>query len=458
MPIRLGSGVSDPSQMWFGNNAIKEVWAGGVKIWPTGPKQDADYLMEFDDSVSPFKNTGLVQTSFTPTSGYVHGVDHLSFLGTARANAAVSSNWTGGWTVAYWSNKTPYDNGWRTVFHRAPATGSLNQETYIVQNTIGSTVTTVTGLKLGSVHREFSSDSAFIHTAGWTHTAVVWQRTSSTAFNVKIYVNGILVGNKSATGYASNASFPTTNHQLYVGSGRDDSTRWFGDMDDFAVWSRPLPQSEINDLYSGGRSLIPQILGPNHLDFIVDETGSLQYTSNFNPNTWSATGLPAGVSMSSNGVLSGTPTTTGSGSLVITASSTSLSATKTVTWTVETVPSLVDHGIQTQGQNKVSHSGWARPALTWTLSTPTTGFSANGGLVMQYGRGYVTFTGFLQNARESRVMSNLKGVVLSLSSRQSINVSSGNMIFEEGEVLYVEVNGYSGTASDSLFLRVKPPK
>jgi Malectin domain/Putative Ig domain len=53
--------------------------------------------------------------------------------------------------------------------------------------------------------------------------------------------------------------------------------------------------------------------------------------------TYSATGLPAGLSISSSGLISGTPTTAGSGSITVTAKDTTgASGTATFTWTVST--------------------------------------------------------------------------------------------------------------------------
>ena len=51
--------------------------------------------------------------------------------------------------------------------------------------------------------------------------------------------------------------------------------------------------------------------------------------------TWSATGLPAGLSISSSGLISGTPTTAGSSSVTVTAKDTTgASGSASFTWTV----------------------------------------------------------------------------------------------------------------------------
>ena len=43
----------------------------------------------------------------------------------------------------------------------------------------------------------------------------------------------------------------------------------------------------------------------------------LQATGGIGPYTWSATGLPAGLTLTSDGLLSGTPSASGSGSVVL---------------------------------------------------------------------------------------------------------------------------------------------
>ncbi|WP_344659926.1 putative Ig domain-containing protein [Catenulispora subtropica] len=51
--------------------------------------------------------------------------------------------------------------------------------------------------------------------------------------------------------------------------------------------------------------------------------------------TYSATGLPAGLAISSSGLISGTPTTAGSTTVTVTASSGTASGSTTFTWTVK---------------------------------------------------------------------------------------------------------------------------
>lgn len=70
-------------------------------------------------------------------------------------------------------------------------------------------------------------------------------------------------------------------------------------------------------------------------------SGTVSATGGKSPYTWSATGLPAGLKMSTAGAISGTPTTAGSDTVTVTvkdSSSPALTATASITITVSAVP------------------------------------------------------------------------------------------------------------------------
>jgi serine protease len=72
--------------------------------------------------------------------------------------------------------------------------------------------------------------------------------------------------------------------------------------------------------------------------------------------TYSATGLPAGLSISSSGLISGTPTTAGTSNVTVTASSGTASGSTTFSWTVST--SGGGNGVTNGGFETGSFSGW----------------------------------------------------------------------------------------------------
>src|SRR6185437_3409890 len=88
------------------------------------------------------------------------------------------------------------------------------------------------------------------------------------------------------------------------------------------------------------------------------------------PYTWSATGLPAGLSInSSSGVISGTPTTANTYNVTVTATDTaSHSGNTSFTWTINPTGG----GCTSSGQ-KVANSGFESGATSWSASAGVIG-------------------------------------------------------------------------------------
>ncbi len=87
--------------------------------------------------------------------------------------------------------------------------------------------------------------------------------------------------------------------------------------------------------------------------------------------TYSATGLPAGLSISSSGLISGTPTTAGTSSVTVTAKDTTgATGSATFTWTVNSASGCTSTG------NKVANGTFASGSADWTASPDVIGESA----------------------------------------------------------------------------------
>ena len=91
--------------------------------------------------------------------------------------------------------------------------------------------------------------------------------------------------------------------------------------------------------------------------------------------TYSATGLPAGLSINAtSGLISGTPTTAGSSSVTVTAKNTSnATGSATFTWTVNPVGG----GCSSSG-NKVTNGGFESGTTPWTTSSGVVSANGNG--------------------------------------------------------------------------------
>jgi hypothetical protein len=114
----------------------------------------------------------------------------------------------------------------------------------------------------------------------------------------------------------------------------------------------------------------------------------VQATGGEPPYLWSATGLPPGLSMNSNGLITGAPLTAGPYTVTVTAlDADATPATQTFTWTVVALPTLTNPGTQATVRNtavspalQIAHAGGTTP-LTWSATglppeltiSPTTG-------------------------------------------------------------------------------------
>jgi prepilin-type N-terminal cleavage/methylation domain-containing protein len=123
---------------------------------------------------------------------------------------------------------------------------------------------------------------------------------------------------------------------------------------------------------------------PPKVDTATSQTGEVSTASSVQfaasggalPLTWSATGLPAGLSMNSSGLVSGTPTTAGTYSATVTVTDARMkTGSAGISWTVNPLPALTNPGSQTTAAGTavslaIVASG-GTPPLAWAVSTPT---------------------------------------------------------------------------------------
>ncbi len=163
----------------------------------------------------------------------------------------------------------------------------------------------------------------------WTHVAATFRTTSASGAVLtgvrRIYVNGTLVNEDSNT-YVPNTAMP-----LVVGAADSPGTAFFaGAVDELALHLAPLSQPDIlalRDLRHATSSVFnlpPQITNPGVQDSLVGAVVSLPVVANDpenNPITFSATGLPTGLSISpGSGVISGSLTAAGTFNVILSAS------------------------------------------------------------------------------------------------------------------------------------------
>ncbi|HZE33489.1 MAG TPA: M4 family metallopeptidase [Actinoallomurus sp.] len=122
----------------------------------------------------------------------------------------------------------------------------------------------------------------------------------------------------------------------------------------------------------------PSVTNPGNQTSTVGTAASLQIHATDPAGqtlTYSATGLPAGLSINAtSGLISGTPTTAGSSSVTVTAKNTSnATGSTTFTWTVNPVGG----GCSSSG-NKVTNGGFESGTTPWTTTSGVVSASGNG--------------------------------------------------------------------------------
>ncbi|MGH3373823.1 MAG: M4 family metallopeptidase, partial [Actinoallomurus sp.] len=141
-----------------------------------------------------------------------------------------------------------------------------------------------------------------------------------------------------------------------------------------------------------GQPGAPTVTNPGNQTSTVGTAASVQINAT-DPNgqtlTYSASGLPAGLSINaSSGLISGTPSTAGSSSVTVTAKNTSnLTGTTTFTWTVNPVGG----GCSAPG-NKVTNGGFESGTAPWTTSSGVV--STGGGETAHSGSYFAWFDGY----------------------------------------------------------------
>lgn len=162
----------------------------------------------------------------------------------------------------------------------------------------------------------------------------------------------------------------------------------------FVIWvggtSRPANMAEGDVWFAAGAitpASPPTVVTSSFNSMVVGSAFSqTMAATGVGPITWSATSLPAGLSLSSSGVLSGTPTTVSSGTATITATNAGGPTNRNIAWTVTasaTAPTILTSPAPPAGQTGVVYS-WSpgrsgSTPMGWGVSSGAlpTGLSIN---------------------------------------------------------------------------------
>ncbi len=213
----------------------------------------------------------------------------------------------------------------------------------------------------------------------WHHYAFVFNKAAGAATQVIPYVDGAAVPYTKTTSSANTNKFGADT--LYLMSRAGSSLFGAGAIDEFRVYKRALSASEIQTLAAGASALqpiapvitttsLPQATVGAAYSQTLGATGST-------PMTWSISSgtPPAGVTLSSSGVLSGAPSASGTFNFTVQASNSAGSDVQALTLTVATSGSAPIISTATQPPQAtvgVSYSftftATGTAPITWTVA------------------------------------------------------------------------------------------
>ncbi|MCX5208331.1 RICIN domain-containing protein [Kitasatospora sp. NBC_00240] len=190
----------------------------------------------------------------------------------------------------------------------------------------------------------------------------------------------------TTTSGAATGTFKLVNrHSGLVIGLSSDSTRltettptrsWTNTTGNTVGGTRTASEQTLTLTQTGPAPEVVTVTNPGNRSGNVNTAVSLQLSSNDSagrPLTLSATGLPAGLSISSAGLITGTPTTAGSSTVTVTASSGTATGTTSFTWTVNSVLSGT-HTLTTGGRalDDPNHSlSQNTQLITWSTNGGT---------------------------------------------------------------------------------------
>jgi hypothetical protein len=197
----------------------------------------------------------------------------------------------------------------------------------------------------------------------WHFIAVTFDNTAGKRV---IYWDGLPVASDTTQ------SIPNKAGNFQIGATSVFPGRNFqGDIDEVGIWNYALTPAEVALLYGSATQTFPggnanQSYGPLTLG-AIDGSGSY---------SWSATGLPNGLTLASNGLVSGAPSAPGTYSIVLSARDTVTSQLKTENWsmtvqvplsiTTSTLPAATVNSAYSQ---QLTGYGGTTTGYTWTVSS-----------------------------------------------------------------------------------------
>ncbi|MEO8616839.1 MAG: LamG-like jellyroll fold domain-containing protein [Luteolibacter sp.] len=291
-------------------------------------------------------------------SGSAHGTlpaGVVSTLGDFTISTWVKLN-----SVSNWTRIFDFGSGTGTYMYLTPQNGSTGKIGYAI-------------LTRGGSEQQISGGSP-LQTGTWTHVAVTLSGSTGT-----LYVNGVSVGtNPSMTAKPSALAGTPQN---YIGRSQFSADPYLdGAVDEFRIYNRALSLAEIQSL-----AIPPVITSATTATGTNGSAFSYTITASNSPSSYSASGLPTGLSVNpSNGLISGTPSVTGAFNAIINATNAGGTGNASLTITVQPAPPAAPAGLTATGTD-------AAVSLNWSASGDATGYTLWRSLTS--GSGYTVLAG-----------------------------------------------------------------
>ena len=371
--------ATQPSMSDLGT-AVNTAVSMGAKYVSNSYGGSEDGTENSSDS-SYFNHPGVAITASTGDSGYGISYPSSSAYVTAVGGTSLSrSSTTRGWSETAWSGAGSgcSSDVAKPSFQSGVTTGCSNR----ADADVSAVADPNTGL---AVYQTYGG-------SGW---AVYGGTSASSPIIASVYALAGTPGSGDRP-----AAYPYANPSaLYdVTSGSNGSCSPSVQCNSGAGWDGPTGLGTPNGtaaFTAGGTPPppgSPSVTNPGSQNGVVGTAASLQLsaTGGTAPYTWSASGLPAGLSISSSGLISGTPSTAGSYSVTATVTdAASKTGSATFSWTITT-----GGGGGCSGQ-ALGNAGFESGTAPWTttsgvVSANGSGETAHGGTHFAWLDGYGT--------------------------------------------------------------------
>jgi subtilase family serine protease len=413
--------ANDPSDNLFA--AVKKATDLGAKFvsmsWGgaeagSEPSYDAQY----------FKTSGVVYTASTGDSGYSAGVIYpatgASVVAVGGTSLNTSTN-TRGWTESVWSGA---GSGCSGSVAKPSWQSGISACTRRATSDVSAVADPATGV---AVYQTYGG-------SGW---AVYGGTSASAPIIASVYA---LNGAPAAADKPASEPYAHTGNLFDVTTGSNGTCSPTTLCKGGAGWDGPTGLGTPNGTAafkagSGGGGNTVTVTNPGNKTGTVGTATSLQITASDSgglPLTYTATGLPTGLSISSSGLISGTPSAAGTFTVTVTATdSTNASGSATFTWTI----SGGGGGSSCSGQ-KLLNPGFESGAASWTQ---TAGVINTDGAHKRTGVGYAWLDGY--------------GTTHTDSISQSVTIPAG-CAASLTYYLYISSSEGTSTAYDKLTVTV----